>query len=236
MYLVLATHNKDKVAEISRILAGLDIELSTLDEYPGAPEPVEDGETLEANAIKKAVAIREFTGRSALADDTGLFVDALDGAPGIHAARFASGQEQGNAGYIENYEKLLEVMRDVDDAVRTATFQTVMAVALSKEDAGWAQDTIDSNPDRVYGVRTDDSRIVDLLVTEGFLHGTISREPRGKRGFGYDPVFCIPHYKRTLAELKAEEKNSMSHRYRALVEMRALLIRLDLAEESRGAG
>jgi XTP/dITP diphosphohydrolase len=232
MNLVLATHNKDKVAEISRILAGLDIELSTLDDYPGAPEPVEDGETLEANALKKAVVIREFTGRSALADDTGLFVDALDGAPGIHAARFASGQEQGNAGYIENYEKLLEAMRDVDDAVRTATFHTVMAVALSQEDAGWVQDTIDSNPDKVFGVRLDDRRIADTLVTEGFLHGTISREPLGEHGFGYDPVFCVPQYKRTLAEMTAGEKNSLSHRYRALVEMRALLIRLDLAEES----
>jgi XTP/dITP diphosphohydrolase len=232
MNLVLATHNKDKVAEISRILGGLDVELSTLDEYPGAPEPVEDGETLEANALKKAMAIREFTGRSALADDTGLFVDALDGAPGVHAARFASGQDQDNAGYIENYEKLLEAMRDVDDAVRTATFQTVIAVALSQEDAGWAQDTIDSNPDRVYGVLLDDRRIVDAFVTEGFLHGTISRKPLGEHGFGYDPVFCIPQYKRTLAEMTAAEKNSMSHRYRALIEMRAMLIRLDLAEES----
>jgi len=81
-------------------------------------------------------------------------------------------------------------------------------------------------------VRLDDRRVVDALVTEGLLHGTITREPRGESGFGYDPVFNIPHYKRTLAEMTADEKNSISHRYRALVEMRELLIRLELAEES----
>jgi len=232
MKLVLATHNRDKAAEIGRILDGLDIELSTVDDFPGTPEPVEDGDTLEANALKKAREIREFTGCSALADDTGLFVDALDGAPGVHAARYASAHGTGNAGYIANYEKLLEAMKDVPDALRTASFQTVMAVALSAADVGWAQDTLDSNPDRVYGVLLDDRRVVDGMVTEGFIHGTIAREPRGEHGFGYDPVFEIPQYKRTLAEMTAEEKNTISHRYRALVEMRELLIRLGLAEET----
>ena len=232
MKLVLATHNKDKVAEIGRILDGLDVELSTLDDFPGAPEPVEDGDTLEANALIKAREIREFTRRSALADDTGLFVDALGGAPGVQAARYAAGAHgKGNAGYIENYEKLLEAMKDVSDAHRAASFRTVMVVALATEDAGWAQDSIDSNPDRVYNVRQNERRVVDALVTNGQLHGTISRSPAGERGFGYDPVFYIPHYKRTLAEMTAEEKNSISHRYRALVEMRELLVRLELAEE-----
>ena len=91
---------------------------------------VEDCDTLEANALKKAREVRDFTGLSALADDTGLFVDALDGAPGVHAARFASGADQANAGYIENYQKLLDAMKDVSDAHRAANFQTVMAVAL----------------------------------------------------------------------------------------------------------
>ena len=232
MKVVLATHNKDKAAEIGRILEGLNIELSTVDDFPGAPDPVEDGDTLEANALKKAREIRAFTRRSALADDTGLFVDALDGAPGIHAARYADAHGQGNAGYIANCQKLLEAMKDVPDALRTATFHTVMVIALSTEDAGWAQDTIDSHPDKVFGVRLDDRRVVDALVTDGLLHGTITREPRGESGFGYDPVFYVPHYKRTLAEMTAEEKNSISHRYRALVEIRELLIRLELAEES----
>jgi XTP/dITP diphosphohydrolase len=231
MRLVLATHNKDKVAEIGRILAGLDVEITTLDDYPDAPEPVEDGATLEENALKKAKEIRDFTGRSALADDTGLFVDALDGAPGVHAARFAAVEGAGNAGYIENYRKLIEVMAGVQDAHRTATFQTVMAIVLATDDAGWAQDVIDSNPDKVYGVRIDDRRIVEALVTEGFLHGTITRDPRGEHGFGYDPVFYIPQYRRTLAEMTPDEKNALSHRYRALVEMREMLIRLELAEE-----
>lgn len=231
MKLVLATHNKDKVREIARILGGLDIEITTLDDYENAPEPVEDGETLEENALKKAREIRAFTGLSALADDTGLFVDALDGAPGVHAARFASQGADENAGYIENYQKLLEAMKDVRDAARIASFQTVMAIALSAEDAAWAQDTVDSNPNRVYTVRLTDRRVVDALVTEGFLHGTITNEPRGEHGFGYDPVFKLPQYGRTLAEMTADEKNSISHRYRALVEMRELLVSLDLAEE-----
>jgi XTP/dITP diphosphohydrolase len=81
-------------------------------------------------------------------------------------------------------------------------------------------------------VRLDERRVVDALVTEGALHGTISREARGEHGFGYDPVFFIPHYKSTLAEMTADKKNSISHRYRALVEMRELLIRLELAEET----
>jgi inosine/xanthosine triphosphate pyrophosphatase family protein len=149
----------------------------------------------------------------------------------VHAARFASTEGEGNAGYIENYQKLLEALTDVHDARRTATFQTVMAVALATDDAGWAQDVIDSNPDKVFGVRIDDRRIVEALVTDGFLHGTITREPRGEHGFGYDPVFYVPQYRRTLAEMVADEKNTISHRYRALVEMRELLIRLELAEE-----
>lgn len=231
MNLVLATHNRDKIAEIKRILGGLDVEITTVDDYDDVPEPVEDGETLEENALKKAREIRDFTKRSALADDTGLFVDALNGAPGVHAARFASQGAGENAGYVDNYQKLLEAMKDVPNASRIATFSTVMAVALSQEDAAWAQDTIDTNPDTVYGVRIDDRRVVDVLVTEGFLHGVITREPRGEHGFGYDPVFKLPQYGRTLAEMTSDEKNAISHRYRALVEMRELLISLELAKE-----
>jgi XTP/dITP diphosphohydrolase len=231
MKLVLATHNKDKSAEIGRILSGLDLEMSTLDDFPDAPETVEDGETLEENALKKAREIRTFTGCSALADDTGLFVDALDGAPGVHAARYASAHGTGNAGYVANYKKLLDVMKEVPEALRAATFQTVMALALSPADIGWAQDTLDSNPAEVYGVRLDERRVVDALVTEGFIHGKIAHEPRGEFGFGYDPVFEVPQYKRTLAEMPPSEKNSLSHRYRALVEMRVLLIRLGLVDE-----
>lgn len=233
MKLVLATHNRDKIAEIKRILGDLDIEIETVDDHPGAPDPVEDGKTLEENALKKAMAIRDFTRRSALADDTGLFVDALDGAPGVFAARYAAAETSGNASYVDNYQKLIDAMVDVPDAHRLAKFQTVMAIALSAEDIGWAQDVVDSNPDKIYGVRLDERRVVDALVTEGFLHGTITREPRGEHGFGYDPVFYVPQYRRTLAEMTADEKNALSHRYRALMEMRELLIRLELAQEKK---
>lgn len=231
MRLLLATHNRDKIAEIRRILEDLDVEIETVDDHPGVPEPVEDGESLEENALKKAREIRDFTGRSALADDTGLFVEALEGAPGVHAARYADDESGGNASYIDNYRKLLDAMKDVPEAQRTATFRTVMVIALAPEDVGWAQDIIDSHPDKVFGIRLDERRVVDALVTEGFLHGTITNEPKGEHGFGYDPVFLVPQYRRTLAEMTADEKNAISHRYRALVEMRELLIRLELAEE-----
>jgi XTP/dITP diphosphohydrolase len=127
MKLVLATHNRDKVGEIRGILSGLDVSLLTLDDFPGAPVPAEDGETLEANALLKARAIRAFTGLSALADDTGLEVDALEGAPGVRAARFAGE----GASYAQNRARLLEALAGVPEEKRTARFRCVIAVALT---------------------------------------------------------------------------------------------------------
>jgi len=213
MKLVLATHNRDKAEEIQSILDGLDVRLLTLDQFPGAPETVEDAGSLEGNALKKAREIRAFTGLSALADDTGLEVDALDGAPGVYSARFASER----ASYKENRDYLLERLAGVPEPERSARFRTVMALALSPQDAA----RLSRSP-----------RDTDALTSEGILPGSITTEPRGEGGFGYDPVFYHPGAGRTLSEMTAQEKNQSSHRYRALVEMRALIVREGLAGEA----
>lgn len=211
MKLVLATNNRDKAREITAMLAGLDVEISTLADYPDFPATIEDGDTLQANALKKAREARDYTSRSALADDTGLEVDALDGAPGVYSARFAGEQ----ATYAENCAKLLHEMTGVPEGKRAARFRTVMALALAPGDMSAS----DTPPDH--------------LLTDGVLPGEIATEKRGSHGFGYDPVFIDTASGRTLAEMTLEEKNRTSHRYRALIEMRELMLRLHLARENQ---
>jgi XTP/dITP diphosphohydrolase len=184
---LLASHNRDKIAEIESIFRselGDDIEfVSGID--PG--EVVEDGDTIEENARIKAYAWLEYNPDSIiLADDTGLFVDALDGAPGIFAARYAGE----NATYADNCTKLLQELKDVDDADRTARFSTC-AIAIKK----------DAND----------------IVSMGHVDGLITNEPRGESGFGYDPVFIPSDYgnEQTFSELGNNVKNMISHRARA---------------------
>ena len=133
--LVLATRNRHKGEELAALLGGLGITIRTLDEFPEAPEVIEDGDTCEANAIKKARAIAEFTGLPAVADDTGLEVDALGGRPGVYAARYA-GED---ATYEDNCRKLLLELRGVPRERRTARFVTVAAIALPSEGIRVAQ-------------------------------------------------------------------------------------------------
>jgi XTP/dITP diphosphohydrolase len=137
--LVLATRNRHKVEELAALLGDLGITIRTLDEFPDAPDVVEDGDTCEANAIKKARAIAEFTGLPAVADDTGLGVDALGGRPGVHAARYA-GED---ATYEDNCQKLLRELIGVPREQRTARFLTVAAIALPLGGVRVAQGTLD---------------------------------------------------------------------------------------------
>lgn len=123
--LVLATHNRDKIREIHDVLVHLPIAILSLDNFPNMPEVEEDGETLEDNATKKAVALQNYTGMPALADDTGLFVDALDGRPGVRSSRYA-GED---ASYQDNVRKLLTEMQQIPPENRQARFRTVMAFA-----------------------------------------------------------------------------------------------------------
>jgi XTP/dITP diphosphohydrolase len=200
MKVVVATQNPDKLREIEAILDDLDVDLVSLADFERIPDVVEDGKTVEENALKKARTIRDATGFCALADDTGLEVDALGGAPGVYSARYAGP----DGDYRANNKKLLAEMADVPDEERTARFRCVMALALTP-DVGPAG--------------------TGAFVAEGILEGRITRENRGAGGFGYDPVFEVPHLGKTLAEVGTEVKNTLSHRYRALVEIREILLR-----------
>lgn len=179
--MVIGSHNPDKVIEIESILASAGIEVIRGLDWP---EVDETGGTLEANALLKARAVFEATGVSALADDTGLFVNAIDGAPGIRTARFAGE----GATYGDNVVLLLERLEGVVD--RSATFRTVVALVGKGEEA--------------LGI--------------GELKGTIANSARGRNGFGYDPVFQLENG-RTLAELADGEKNLVSHRARAILDL-----------------
>lgn len=190
--LVLATRNRHKIEELAALLGDLGITIRTLDEFPDAPDVVEDGDTCEANAVKKARAITESTGLPAVADDTGLEVDALGGRPGVYAARYA-GED---ATYEDNCRKLLRELTGVPREQRTARFLTVAALALPSE-----------------GIR----------VAQGTLEGVIAEEASGTLGFGYDPVFLIPALGKTLAQLSADQKNTISHRAKAFARMREIV-------------
>ena len=192
MQFVCASANPDKVEEMRAVLAPFGIEL--LARPADLADVVEDAPTLEGNARLKAVAVCEATGQPALADDTGLEVDALGGAPGVFTARFAGD----DATYADNVSKLLDALADLaGPEERMARFRTV---ALA---------------------RFPDGREV---VAAGWVDGTIALDPRGKHGFGYDPVFePVEAGGRTFAELTIEEKNGISHRARALRTLAELL-------------
>lgn len=194
--IVIATRNRGKTAEIRDILGG-GLEIASLDDFPAYPEPEENGSTFLENAVIKARAAHAATGLCALADDSGIEVDALAGAPGILSARY------GGEGLtdLERCGRLLAEMEMVIEELRTARFRCVMVLYPAPEGGK------------------------EMLTTEGIMEGLISAAPSGGMGFGYDPVFYVPEKGKTVAEMKPEEKNSISHRYRALIEMKGLLSR-----------
>lgn len=193
--LVLATRNAKKVPELRAILgeAGLDIEVRGLDGYPDAPEVAETEPTFTGNALLKARAIAAHTGLPAVADDSGLRVDALNGMPGVLSARW-SGRFGARSGDRDtaNLELVLDQLADTPPQRRGAEFVCAAALAL---------------PDG------------EEHVVEGVLRGSLATEPRGANGFGYDPIFVPEGQDRTTAEMSPEEKNAISHRgvaFRAL--------------------
>ena len=196
MELVTASANPDKVEEIRRVLAFALPSLVLLPRPAGVPDVVEDGDTLLGNARLKALALMQATGKAAVSDDTGLFVEALDGAPGVWSARYAGDE----ASYADNCSKLLRELDRVGATTPTARAARFVTVAL----VAW--------PDGAE------------LWCEGVVEGSIATEPRGTTGWGYDPLFQPGEGGgQTFAELGVDVKNRLSHRARAFTALAAQL-------------
>ena len=191
--LLIASSNSGKIAEIKDHFKELNFQFVTPAEFDDLGEVIEDGNTLEANALKKARDRAKKTDLLTLADDTGLEVEYLKGKPGVHSARFAHEE----ATYQENNDKLLEELKGVPYSRRKAQFRTVVAV-------------VDPQKEKEYTV-------------SGYCKGYILEERRGDRGFGYDPLFYVPEYDQTFAEMSMNLKNKISHRADALKKMKKVL-------------
>jgi XTP/dITP diphosphohydrolase len=186
--IVLATRNVGKVREFQMMLEGYPVEIRGLGDFGPIPEAVEDGATFDDNAYKKALHTAKVLGLPAIADDSGLVVEALGGAPGVYSARYA-GEKASDS---DNIAKLLSEMQG--ERNRKAAFECVISIAVP---AGPA------------------------LTYEGRCEGEITETPQGEGGFGYDPVFFYPPLGKTFADISLEEKNRVSHRGRALADVRA---------------
>jgi XTP/dITP diphosphohydrolase len=212
--LLIATRNARKTDEIRSILGG-DFRFLTLNDFPGAPKVIEDAGTFAGNATKKAVELALWLSSSrpstldprlffVLADDSGLEVDALDGGPGVHSARFAAMDRSAdslsaNSPDADNNAKLLRLLKDVPLEKRTARFRCVIAL-------------VEINPQ---------SAIRNPQLFDGACEGRIGFAPRGKNGFGYDPLFVPVDFEQTFAELGEDVKNRLSHRAKALEKLKA---------------
>ena len=192
--ILIATTNPGKVIEIKNMLSD-EIELMNLNYFTNISEIEEDGNTFEENARKKALGYAKITGCWTIADDSGLVIDALSGAPGVNSARF-SGEKLKNEDRTlidhRNIEKVLELLKNVPVEKRTARFVCCLCLA---------------NPEKIH------------IETKGILNGIITEEEIGKNGFGYDPIFFVPFLKKTVAQLNQLEKNSISHRGKAIKEL-----------------
>ena len=193
MKLVFATHNEHKLNEVQRMLPK-EITLLTLDEIGCFEDIPETSNTIEGNAIQKALYIKEKYGYDTFADDTGLEVVALDNAPGVYSARYAGEAKDNEA----NIDLLLANMKDKQE--RQAQFKTIFALCLGE----------------------------DLHTFEGIVRGEITHERKGEGGFGYDAVFLPEGYANTFAQMSADQKNSISHRGRALQKLSAFLREVEI--------
>ncbi len=202
--ILVATTNPGKAAELKAML-DLDVKWLSLTDFPGVPEVKEDGATFIENATKKALGYAKQTGLWTIADDSGLVIDALGGAPGIESARF-SGQICEDRTLIDhkNIAKVLELLNGVPTEKRTARFVCSLCLACPEPVEG-------ANPDQV------------LIQTQGTLEGLITEKEIGENGFGYDPVFFVPHLDKTVAQLTREQKNAISHRGSAIRKLKPLL-------------
>ena len=191
--IIIGSGNEHKIREIKAFFADLNIDFQPLPDDRKLPEVIEDGKNYKENALKKARQRAEELNEIVLADDSGLSVDYLDGAPGIYSARF--GGEGLND--EEKYLKILSIMEGVPQEERGAAF--VSAVALV------------------------DPFKEEEIVVKAKCEGIIAEKPSGTNGFGYDPIFYLPEYDKTMAEISQQEKNKISHRGRALKKMKEAL-------------
>jgi len=199
--ILVATGNPGKIAEI-RAMLDADVQWLGLADFDNIAEIEEDGATFAENARKKATGYAKATGLWTIADDSGLVVDALGGAPGVKSARFSGDKlEEPDRTLIDhrNIAKVLALIEDVPEEKRTARFVCCLCLA---------------GPERI------------LIETQGTLEGLITRREIGENGFGYDPIFFVPHLDKTVGQLSAEEKNAISHRGHAIRELRPLLDRM----------
>lgn len=191
---VIATNNKHKLEEIRYLLKNFPLDIRSMKEVGlEGIEITEDGSTFEENAIIKAKTVMNMTGFSAIADDSGLEVDAIGNSPGIYSARFAGETATDD----ENNLKLLKLMEGISEQERTARF--VCAIAMVFKDG-------------------------EIYICRGTCEGKIGFEPKGKEGFGYDPLFIVPEYNMTFAQIDAEMKSKISHRARALEKLKHYLM------------
>ena len=191
--LIVATKNKGKVREFEHAFSPLGLTVKSMYDYPDLPDVVEDGATFAENAFKKSKAVGDALGIPVLADDSGLCVDALDGQPGVYSARYAgenAGDEENNLKLLSELEKLKQGEDTGQPLLSTARF--VCTLSLYDPSSGRE------------------------LTAEGAVEGWITSEPAGGGGFGYDPLFYLAEYEKTMAELTLEEKQRISHRGTAL--------------------
>lgn len=193
--IVFATTNAGKIKEIKEILANFDVEVASMKEMNITADIEENGATFEENSLIKARAVSKLTGLPALADDSGLEVDYLNGEPGIYSARYLG--RDTDYDYKNNY--IIKKLKDAKDEERSARFVCVISLVLP------------------------DGR---EFVKKGVMEGRIGYEIKGENGFGYDPIFYLPEYGKTSAEISAEEKNKISHRGKALSAMKELIASL----------
>lgn len=193
--IVFATTNAGKIKEIKEILADFDVEVVSMKEMNITTDVEENGATFEENSLIKARAISKLTGLPALADDSGLEIDYLNGEPGIYSARYLG--RDTDYDYKNNY--IIDELKDAKDEERSARFVCVISLVLP------------------------DGR---EFVKKGVMEGRIGYEIKGENGFGYDPIFYLPEYGKTSAEISAEEKNKISHRGKALSAMKEVIINL----------
>ncbi len=200
MKLVLATTSKDKISEIKKALSGLHLHFLALSDFPHIKPAKENGKTFQENAAIKARHAAKHTGFASLADDSGICVEALRGAPGIHSSRWAGK----HATDTDRNNKLLKKLKNVPWEKRKAYYECAIALAIP------------------YAKKKKEK----IFIVDAKCRGVIQHKPEGKFGFGYDPLFYVPLYKCTMAQLPLKTKNQISHRGKALKKVKQILRRI----------